>query len=78
MSRIWTTEQRLERRGLYFVGPIDPATIRRPLAPSCVDLRIRRLAFYELVRVDPVPGKEVISKRELPFRDLMRDGEEAA
>jgi hypothetical protein len=75
-GRTWTVEQRLEARTLYFVGPIDPQKIIRPLAPSLVDLRIRRLAFYELVRADPVPGKEVISKRDLPFGQLLR--EEAA
>jgi hypothetical protein len=76
-GRTWTVEQRLEARSLYFVGPIDPTKIKRILVPIRVDLRIQRLAFYELVRADPVPGKEVISKRELPFGELLREGEAA-
>lgn len=77
-GRIWTVEQRLEARSLYFVGPIDPTKIKRPLAPSYVDLRIRRLAFYELRLAEPVPSKEHVSKRDVPFGELLRDGEEAA
>ncbi len=80
-GRTWTVEARLSVRKLFFFGPVDPTTIKEVQRPERVDERIRQLAFYELVRVDPVPGKPVESKRELPFQQLVRDvpdDEEAA
>jgi hypothetical protein len=51
-GRIWTVEQRLEARKLFFFGPVDPTTIKHVHRPERVDLRIRRLTFFEVT-----PGK---------------------
>ncbi len=47
MSRIWTVEQRLAVRKLYFFGPVNPTKVHVQ-RPERVDLRIRQLTFFEV------------------------------